>query len=90
MNMRSWSGAQLVLAVLLYWAVLAVGIALYARRPGRAARQAAARVAAPATVEPGMRPGEHRVTFAGEVHYTRPLVLALVPPALLVLAWLLA
>jgi hypothetical protein len=90
MDMRSWNGTQLLVAVALYWAVLAVGWALYVRRPGLAARQAAARAAAHVTVDPGRHPGERQVTYTGTVDFTRPLLLTVVPPALLVLAWLVA
>jgi hypothetical protein len=90
MDIRSLTGAQLLAAIALYWTVLALGWALYVRRPGLAARQAAARAVAQVTVEPGPHPDEHRVTFTSTVDLTRPLLLVVVPPALLAVVWLLA
>jgi len=89
MDLRSWTAPHILLAVALYWIILAVASILYARRPGLAARQAAARAEARTTVTSRGQLGEHQVTYAATVHFTRPLLAAIVPPALLALVWLL-
>ena len=89
MDIRSWTVAQLLRVIIVYWAILAIGSALFARRPGLATRQAANRAAARPVIERGARPGELRVTYEMVVDFTRPLLLAVVPPAALVLAWVL-
>lgn len=86
MDIRAWTGMQLLFVIVAYWALLALGWRGYRRRPGLAERQEAARAAS----HPDVRPNGHggfSVSFEMTVNYTPAIVLVVVPPVLAILVW---
>ena len=88
MDIRTWTGTRLLLAIVAYWVVLGLGWFAYVRRPGLAERQEAARAAPPVSVTPDGHGGWYE-TYEFTVDLTPAIVLIVVPPALATIVWLL-
>jgi hypothetical protein len=84
MDIRSWTGIHLALAIVGYWALAAVMWWFYTTRP---AQQARARAEATTEILPGPRPGEQVMVLSGTINLTRVLTALIGPPILLVVAW---
>jgi hypothetical protein len=87
-TVSSWTGREVLTAVSLYWICLTIGSALWVRRPGLEARQAAARAATTPVVSTGSDPRVLHLEYSAEVNMSRIALLVFAPPMLLVLAWL--
>jgi hypothetical protein len=82
--MGSWTWMHLATAIAVYWILLIAGSWLYAMRPGRAARQAAARASATTQTLVDVGSGEHFVSYGGKIRLGPILAVAVGPPLLAV------